>query len=243
MATPSGYPFDKIVVGPLGLSPFRLFTPKIGFALEITYLGHSAFRLRGKDVTIVTDPFPPELGLSMGKVTADVVTVSHMSPNHSFLSGVGGLPRVIRGPGEYEVADILIAGVATETKPGLGPVNTAYVLRLDEVVLCHLGDARKSLTDEQIEAIGNIDILMLPVGGGNVLDPDVAAQVVTQLEPSYVLPMHYSFEGSTVAGLAPVDHFCREMGTKEVSPEPKLTVSRSGLPAVARVVVLESRSV
>lgn len=204
-------------------------------------MGHSAFRLRGKDVSVVTDPFPPEMGLAMDEVSADIVTVSHESPNHCHVSSVGGMPRVVRGPGEYEIKDVLIAGVATEQTPDQGPLNTAYVFRIDDVVVCHLGDAASPLTDAQIEGIGDVDVLLLPVGGSDVLDPSGAAQVVKQLEPGYVVPMHYAIDGATTSGYAPVEQFCREMGTKEFQPEAKLTVTRGSTPQVARVVVLQSR--
>jgi L-ascorbate metabolism protein UlaG (beta-lactamase superfamily) len=206
-------------------------------------LGHSAFRLRGKDVTVVTDPFPPSLGLAMGKPQAQIVTVSHGSQNHSYAEGVGGHPHVVRGPGEYEVADVLIAGVATATEPGNGPLNTAYVLRFDDLAVCHLGDMRDKLTDKQVEEIGAIDVLLIPVGGGSTLGSAEAAEVVSHLEPSLVIPMHYKLPGSKVPNLEPVDHFCREMGNKEFQPEAKLAVTRSSLPSEIRVVVLENKRV
>lgn len=179
----------------------------------------------------------------MGKVSADIVTVSHASPNHSFVAGVAGEPRVVEGPGEYEVADVLIAGVATSLEPGNGPSNTAYVFRFDELAVCHLGDVRKPLTDQQIEDIGSIDVLLLPVGGGGALNPSEAAEVVTQLEPAIVIPMHYRLDGAAVEGLLPLDNFCREMGSKDLTPEPKLSVTRSSLPSEVRIVVLENRRV
>jgi L-ascorbate metabolism protein UlaG (beta-lactamase superfamily) len=209
--------------------------------LEITYLGHSAFRLRGKDVTVVTDPFSDKLGFSMGKVTADIVTVSHQSPNHSFIEGVGGDPRVVEGPGEYEVADMLIAGVATATEPGKGPVNTAYVLRFEDLTVCHLGDLNNQLTDKQVEELGSIDVLLIPVGGAKTIGPAEASQLVARLDPSLVIPMHYRLRGSTVADLAPIEHFCREMGSKDIVPEPKLTVTKGALAGETRLVVLEAR--
>jgi L-ascorbate metabolism protein UlaG (beta-lactamase superfamily) len=211
--------------------------------VEITYLGHSAFRLRGKEVTVVTDPYPPTRTLAMGRVSADIVTVSHGSPNHSFVEGVSGVPRVVDGPGEYEVADVLIAGVATASRPGQGPENTAYVLRFDDLAVCHLGDVNNRLTNQQIEELGSIDVLLVPVGGGNALGASAAAEVVTQLDPALVVPMHYRLDGGTVEGLDPVDYFCREMGLKEVVPEAKLTVTRSSLPSELRVVVLENKRV
>lgn len=209
--------------------------------MEITYLGHAAFRLRGKDVTVVTDPFPPESGLSLGDVAADIVTISHDSPNHCHVAGVGGMPRIVRGPGEYEIKDVLIGGVATDQAPEEGPVNTAYIFRIDDIVVCHLGDATKTLTDTQVEGIGDIDVLLLPVGGNDVLDPISAATVVKQLEPSFVVPMHYAQEGSRIDGYAPVEQFCREMGAKDIEPEARLTVTRGALPPTVRVVVLQNR--
>src|SRR5437588_844450 len=128
-------------------------------------MGHSAFRLRGKDVTVVTDPFPPEGQVSMGKPEADVVTVSHPDQRHCFVEGVGGAAKRVDGPGEYEVADILIAGVATATEAMRGASNTAYVLRFDDLAICHLGGAHSKLDANQIEEIGNIDVLLVPVGG------------------------------------------------------------------------------
>jgi L-ascorbate metabolism protein UlaG (beta-lactamase superfamily) len=210
--------------------------------LEITYLGRSAFRLRGKEVTVVTDPFPPDRQHGMGKPQADVVTVSHPDPHHCFVEGVGGVAKRIDGPGEYEVADILIAGVATASQAMQGAANTAYVLRFDDLAVCHLGAIRSKLDAKQIEEIGNVDILLVPVGGNGALGPAVAAEVVHQLEPRIVVPMEYRINGHD-AQREPVDHFVREMGSKEFATEPKLTVTRNSLPQDLRVVVLETRRV
>ena len=179
----------------------------------------------------------------MGKVGADIVTVSHPSPNHAYTQGVGNNPRIVDGPGEYEVADVLIAGVATDSTPLRATENTAYVLRFDDLSVCHLGDLRKRLSDAQVEEIGAIDVLLVPAGGGGALEATEAAEVVHQLEPSLVIPMHYRVDGVKVDSLQPVDLFCREMGSKEFVPEPKLSVTRSSLPAEVRVVVLEVRRV
>jgi L-ascorbate metabolism protein UlaG (beta-lactamase superfamily) len=242
-STNSPVPHGTLFLGTSRLSPTDCQLPSLGSALEITYLGHSAFRLRGKDVTIVTDPYPPTVGIAMGKAQADIVTVSHHSQNHSFVSGVGGNPRAITGPGEYEIKDVLIAGVATASEPKVGPTNTAYVLRFDDLAVCHLGDIDTKLSNQQVEELGSIDILLIPVGGGATLGPGEAAEVVSQLEPSLVVPMHYKLPGLKVNGLQPVDHFCREMGTKDFVPESKLTVSRGSLAPEIKLVVLEHRRV
>lgn len=211
--------------------------------MEIIYLGLSAFRLRGKEVTIVTDPFPPDMGLSMGKVSATIVTVSHGSPNHSFTEGVADSPRVVSGPGEYEIADVLIAGVATSMEAGTGPTNTAFVFRFEDLAVCHLGDIQQRLTDKQLEELGNVDVLLVPAGGGKAVGPTEASLIVAQLEPSLVVPMHYKLPGVNVNGLEPVEIFCREMGTKDVVPEQKVSVSRGSLGQETRVTVLEPRRV
>ncbi len=210
--------------------------------MEITYLGHSAFRLRGREVTVVTDPFPPDIGLDMGKISADIITVSHSSPNHSFVDGVAGTPRVVNGPGEYEISEVLIAGVATEAEPGKGPINTAYVMHLDDLTVCHLGDLDSTLTDSQLEGIGDIDVLFVPVGGQRTLAPAKAAEVVAQLEPRVVIPMHYTLGDTTVQGLAPVDQFIREMGAKDFVPETRVSVTRSSLPSEVKVTVLQPKN-
>lgn len=231
----------KLDLGPPD-SP-HLLVPWLSVALELTYLGHSAFRVRGKDVTIVTDPHPPTPFPSMGKPAADIVTISHKNPNHDYAGGVAGNPRLVTGPGEYEVADVLIAGVATAMQPHHGPLNTAYVFRLDDLTICHLGDIRTKLTDKQVEDIGNINVLLVPVGGGGALGPAEAAEVIAQLDPAIVVPMHYRLDGAAVEGLEPVDLFCREIGLKEYVPESKLTIAKGSLPTEVRVVVLESRRV
>jgi L-ascorbate metabolism protein UlaG (beta-lactamase superfamily) len=199
--------------------------------------------LRGKDVTVVTDPHPPEIGAPMGKPSADIVTTSHGGPNHSYVQGVAGEPRIVSGPGEYEVANVLIAGVATSMEPRVGPTNTAYVFRLDDLIVCHLGDLREPLTDQQVEDLGNIDVLLVPVGGGGALNAAQAAPVIAQLTPLLVIPMHYRVDGVKIDGLETVEPFCKEVGLKEYVPEPKLTVTKGSLSHEMRIVVLENKRV
>lgn len=189
----------------------------------------------------MTDPYSPEIGFSMGKVAADVVSASQRTPHHSFFQAVEGNPRKVEGPGEYEVADVLIAGIATETQPGKGPTNTAYVYRLDDLAVCHLGNLQQKLTDKQVEEIGSIDVLMVPVGGRDSLGPTEAADVVSQLEPSVVIPMHYRLGGDAGDGLEPVQAFFREMGKKDVVPEAKLSVTRGSSGSEVRLVLLEPK--
>jgi L-ascorbate metabolism protein UlaG (beta-lactamase superfamily) len=200
--------------------------------LEITYLGRSTFRLRGKEVTVVTDP--DASGDAPARLQADIVTASR--PGSADVPAAG-VTRQVHGPGEYEVADILIHGVATRAEPEVGPSNTAYVFRIDDLVLCHLGALSNKLDAYQIEEIGNIDVVFIPTGNGEKLEPADAAEVVHQLDPKLVIPMELDGNGD---GAMP-ETFLREMGATAVTPEPKLSVTRGSLPAEVRVVVLEPK--
>ena len=211
--------------------------------MEISWLGHSCFHLRGKNVTLITDPFSPQLGHSLGKISAPIVTISHNHPGHNYAVGVGGNPRVVRGPGEYEISDVLITGVASyhDDKHGqnLGR-NTIYIIHMDELVICHLGDLGHILQEEQLEEVADADLLLVPIGGQHTINATQAAEVISQVEPHIVIPMHYS---PTIGDAAnPLDKFCREMGIEAINPQPKLSITRSSLPAEAQVVILSIRS-
>jgi L-ascorbate metabolism protein UlaG (beta-lactamase superfamily) len=211
--------------------------------MEISWLGHSCFQLRGKNVTLITDPFSPQLEHSLGKINAPIVTISHNHPGHNFTSGVGGDPRIVRGPGEYEISDVLITGVASyhDNKHGqeLGR-NTIYVIHMDDLIVCHLGDLGHILQEEQLEEVADADVLLIPIGGQHTINAAQAAEVISQVEPHIVIPMHYS--PSIGDAPNPLDKFCREMGIEAINPLPKLSITRSALPAETQVVILSSRS-
>jgi L-ascorbate metabolism protein UlaG (beta-lactamase superfamily) len=208
--------------------------------VDINWLGHACFRLKGSRAVVITDPFPPELGYNLGKPEADIVTVSHQHPSHSYLEGVGGKPRVIRGPGEYEISNVLIIGVPTHHDAEGGREkgkNTVYLMEVDGVSVCHLGDLGHVLTAEQVEEIGNVDVLLVPVGGGSTIDAAQAAEVVRQLDPKAVIPMHYQTPVLS-RELEPVEKFLKEMGVGQIEPAPKLSVNRSNLPLSTQVFLL-----
>ena len=209
--------------------------------MEIIWLGHSCFRLRGRDITILTDPFDRSSGYHLGKVEADVVTVSHQAPDHSNVKAVAGNPRVVDGPGEYEIAGVFITGVATKRDQGAGKPaerNTAYLIEMDDMTICHLGDLGHILTPQQVEQMNSADILLIPVGGNNTINAGQAAEVVSQIEPRIVIPMHYQTEATTLE-LEPVGKFLREMGVKDPSLQPKLVVSKGSLPEETTVALLD----
>src|SRR5207249_2477370 len=154
--------------------------------MEISWLGHSCFQLRGRNVTLITDPFSPQLGYSLGKISAPIVTVSHDHPGHNYASGVGGNPRIVRGPGEYEISDVLITGVASyhDNKRGqeLGR-NTIYVIHMDDLIVCHLGDLGHILQYEQLDEVAAADMLLVPIGGQHRINAAQAAAVISQAAP------------------------------------------------------------
>jgi len=209
--------------------------------MDISWLGHSCFRIKGTNATIITDPYSPDLGYSLGQPTARVLTVSHQHPGHSYVQGIGGEPKVVSGPGEYEISGILIMGMATfhdEEKGSKRGKNTTYLMEVDEVSICHLGDLGHVLTTEQVEEMENVDVLLLPVGGVSTINAPMAAQVVRQLEPKVVIPMHYK-TGALSRELEPVDRFLKETGVKEVSSQTKLSFTKAGLPANTQVFLLD----
>lgn len=204
-------------------------------------MGHSCFRLRGKEVALVTDPYTSSPGQHPLKAQADIVTISHDHPGHNNAAGVAGEPRVISGPGEYEIQGVLISGVATFHDAVSGKErggNTIYVIQMDEMRLCHLGDLGHLLSTEQVDEIGTVDVLFVPARG-HVIDTVKAAEVISQIEPSLIVPMHYA--GPDEAGLASIEKFCHEMGLRQIVPQPRLNVTRASLPPETQVVVLDIR--
>ncbi len=209
--------------------------------MDISWLGHSCFRIRGVHATVITDPYSPDLGYSLGKPTARIVTVSHQHPGHSYVQGIGGEPKLVAGPGEYEISGVLIIGMATFHDGEEGKKrgkNTAYLMEVDEVSVCHLGDLGHVLTTEQVAEIGNVDVLLLPVGGVSTINAPMAAEVVRELEPKAVVPMHYKTEALN-RELEPVGRFLKEMGVKEVSSTPKLSFTKANLPISTQVFLLD----
>lgn len=212
--------------------------------MDIVRLGHSAFKLKGKNATLVADPFDEEMvGLKFPKVEAQIVTISHDHKDHNAVSNVEGNPYVISGPGEYEVSDVFIKGIQTfhdEKEGSERGKNTIYAIEIDKLKVAHLGDLGHQLTDEQLDALGDIDILLIPTGGIYTINPEEASEVITKVEPRIVIPMHYKEEKMKVTfdDLKPVDEFLKEIG-KEKKLLPKLSVTKDKLPQELEVVVLE----
>lgn len=215
--------------------------------MDVSFLGHASFRIRGKSVSVVTDPFSSDMvGFKFPKVTADIVTVSHDHQDHNQVALVAGNPKVISGPGEYEIGGVSIFGIPTYHDAKKGEErgrNTVYVLVLDGVRVCHLGDLGHKLTEEQVGEMGTVDILLIPVGGVYTIDSSQASEVVSQLEPRVVIPMHYNIPGlapQTFSKLARVDEFVKEMGLEPARLE-KYSITADKLPEEMQLVVLQRK--
>ena len=199
--------------------------------MDVTWLGHGCFRLRGRSAAVVTDPYPPAVGLKLSRMDAEVVTVSHDHENHSYMQVIREGAYEIRGPGEYEVAGVSVIGIPTFHDADKGAKhgrNTVYLIEIDDVRVCHLGDLGHKLDDTEAEAVTSADVLLVPVGGEPAMNGAQAAEVVRQLEPRYVVPMHYAIPGLKLK-LEPLDRFLKEMGVTSSEPQPKLAVQRSSV--------------
>jgi L-ascorbate metabolism protein UlaG (beta-lactamase superfamily) len=209
--------------------------------MEITWLGRACLRIRAKEATVVTDPCDKSTGYSLGRPTADIVTVSISDPAHAYVDGVAGQPRVLEGPGEFEVSNTSIIGVTTyrskEKTPESGR-NVTFVIEVEDMRIGHLGAIGHVPTSDQIEQMGGVDVLLLPVGGGDSLDGATAAETVSLLEPKIVIPMNFKTEADK-GHLDPLDRFLKEMGAKNPESHQKATITRSSLPEETQVLVLE----
>lgn len=200
--------------------------------MEIVWYGHACFRLKGRGSAVVTDPFHSSLGYELPRFTGTVVTVSHDHPHHNEARAVRGGPYVITGPGDYEVSGVFITGVCTNSAPKQTPpewLNTAYLIEIEDVVICHLGNLQDIPTQQQAEDLGPIDVLLLPVGGKGSLTPARAAEVVSLIEPGIVVPMMFKTP-DLKADVGTVTRFMTEMAVEKVEPEELLKIAKSDVP-------------
>lgn len=214
--------------------------------MEITWYGHSCFRLTERSMaTVVTDPFDnASIGYDTLKLKADIVTVSHDAAGHNNVKAVKGTSHVITGPGEFEIGGVFITGVATNghgKKGGDELRNTLYVFDYDGITVAHLGDLKRVPSQTEVEALGSVNVALVPVGSGGGLNAAKAAEVISLLEPNIVVPMHYATK-DTKLELESLDKFLKEMGLGTTEPEDSLKVTRTGLPQETHVVVLNYQS-
>ena len=208
--------------------------------MEITWYGLSCFRMvERKHAIVVTDPYGKTVGLPDLKLRADIVTVSHKAKGHSHISAVGGSKRVLDGPGEYEIGGVFVTAIGTFRKEN-NARNILYVFDMGNLSVAHLGDLQQVPEQKDIEALGQVNVLLTPVGGGNSLNAAQAAELVSLLEPNIVVPMHYKIPGLKL-DLDGVDRFLKEMGVTEPREEASLKVTASGLPEETETVLLKPK--
>lgn len=211
--------------------------------MDVTWFGHSCFRLRFRGATLITDPYNNDLGLKLSRQRADIVTISHEHADHNNTRAMGGEPMFLRGPGEYERAGIFVFGIPTfhDRRNGRDRGrNTAYLIEGEGLSICHLGDVGHVLTQAQAEQLNSLDVLFIPVGGHGTISAGEAAEVVGLLEPRFVIPMHYQLQGVKLK-LDPVSKFLQEMGVQKVAPQESLRVVAVAEPQETQVVLLEPK--
>lgn len=207
--------------------------------MQITWHGQACFQFLatpvkgGEVLSIVIDPFSEEIGLKLPKLEADILLTTHNHYDHNNVKAVGGNPFLIDGPGEYERREVFIQGIAAFHDNSGGAErgeNTIYTIEVEGIRLCHLGDlGQKELTSEQLEKIGAIDILMIPVGGIYTISAREAMKVMSQVEPKIIIPMHYQLPKLKIK-LDGVDKFFKVVGIKQIEPVNKLSIKKKDLP-------------
>ncbi len=212
--------------------------------MEITWYGHSCFRLMERGLAaVVTDPYDASaVGFAPLKLRADIVTISHEAAGHNYVEAVKGVKHVINGPGEYEIGGVFITGLNTNGRKRKQeePKNTLYLFDFNPLTVLHLGDLRRVPSQSEIESLGEVHVALVPVGGGGALKPAQAAEVIGLLEPKVVIPMHYRTEHTTL-DLLPLQKFLKEMGVSSVHNESVLKITYRQLPEETQIIVLESR--
>jgi len=210
--------------------------------MEITWYGRACFRLKGREATVIADPCPPSTGFVAGKHDVDLLTISHGHADHSYTRSITAGLTLTR-PGEYEHHGVLVTGVRTFHDGQRGAErgeNVIFAAEIDGVHVCHLGDLGHLLTEEQLAELGPVDVLLVPAGGQFTISPAEAAEVVAQVSPKIVVPMHYATDGASKDLLGP-ERFVHEMGLGEPMRQPKAVVHASSLPDETQVVLLEAR--
>jgi L-ascorbate metabolism protein UlaG (beta-lactamase superfamily) len=203
--------------------------------MYITWIGHACFKIQDKltpdGITVVTDPFDKSIGLRAPNFEANIATVSHDHSDHNNTGSLRGDPYVINMPGEYDIKGVAIQGVASKHDDKEGKErggNIMYRIEMEGITIAHLGDLGHELDPKQMEAVAGVDILLIPVGGKYTLDGKKAAEVVSQIEPRIVIPMHYKIDGLKL-DIETAEKFIKEIGIKPTEEE-KLKITKKDLP-------------
>ena len=216
--------------------------------MQISWHGLSCFKIVGKvggeDVTVITDPYQNTTGLRFPRsLSADIALVSENRPEQNNVDAVGGNPFIIKHPGEFEVKGIFVYGINIfkngQVKEGRRPL--IYRIELEGMTIAHLGTLYRTLRDEELAQLREIDILTLPVGGGPVISPQQADELVSQIEPRIVIPMYYAIPG-VKEKLSGVDKFCKEIGICSKEKLNKYKINKKDLPQEDMQVIILDRA-
>ena len=216
--------------------------------MNIFWHGQSCFQIlvsqnKGEQISIVIDPFSEEIGLKLPKLEANILLITHKHYDHNNTKAVGGNYFLIEGPGEYDVKNVVLQGISSFHDNSQGKErgeNVIYTIEVEDLKICHLGDlGQKELTEEQLEKIGGVDVLMIPVGGTYTISDKEAAKIMSQLEPKITIPMHYALPKLKVK-LDSLDKFLKNFGIKNLEPLKKLSVKKKDLSdEEAKIVILK----
>lgn len=212
--------------------------------MDIKYFGHSSFFIKGKEARLVTDPFDPEMiGIIYPKVEADIVTISHQHKDHNNIFAIDGNPLIIDWPGQYEKKGMRITGFKSFHDKKNGEErgeNTLFKIEEEEISVLHCGDLGLIPDAKFLDDIGEVDILIVPVGGFYTINSDEAIELIKKIEPSIIIPMHYNT--GTNKDLAPLSEFLKKMGAESLVPVPKLTIKKEELGEEMKVVSMQITS-
>ncbi|MCF7820579.1 MAG: MBL fold metallo-hydrolase [Candidatus Pacebacteria bacterium] len=214
----------------------------------ISWQGHSCFKIQDKTgtdgITVTTDPFDKSVGLKVPNFESDIVTISHDHADHNNASALRGQPFIINTAGEYDVKGVLVEGIHSfhDNKEGAERgANIIYRIEIDDISVVHLGDLGTELDNKQLEKLERTDILLIPVGGKYTIDAKGAVEVISQLEPRIIIPMHYKIPGLKI-DIDEVDKFVKELGL-EPTKEEKLKISKKDLPSEdMELIILEYKA-
>ena len=209
--------------------------------MYINWYGQSCFRLQsksnGEDCALITDPYSPNYGLKLPRLAADIVTISHDHKDHANIDAIKPAKTdkdifLINGPGEYEINDVFVYGIHGWHDNNQGKdrgENIIYLIKMDGITICHLGDlGQKELTNEQLEMMNNVDVLLIPVGGKYTINADEAAKIVADIEPRIIIPMHYKIPGLNI-DIDDAKKFIKAMGNTAEEID-KLKITKKDLP-------------
>ncbi|MEK7099141.1 MAG: MBL fold metallo-hydrolase [Patescibacteria group bacterium] len=209
--------------------------------MVITWYGQACFKIQSGDLVVAIDPFSKDIGLTPPRFKADVALVTHGHFDHNNIASLAGEPFVITGPGEFEVKGITVRGISTYHDKVLGKergMNTIYRIEMEGISLLHMGDfGEEKVREETLEEIGDVDVLMVPVGGTYTITGTEAAKITKQIEPAFVIPMHYKLSG-VKANLESAEQFLKDMGASKTEIMEKLTIKKKDIPEEGKAVVV-----